>query len=423
MIQSVFEMHSPLHRDRETNLRSSFTIIIDFYTFLFMVERMGKHLSLSSALLPIPQSSFVDATTTVGSAIVSLDTNTDCLLVMEDDHYVGVLTASHLFFQSRYPRTAKAKHAAIHTRVLYPETEIWEAAEEMVEKRTYTLPVFDAMGQVMGIVTAKSILQALSDYPEIVADICTKIEFRKPITAPIDSSVGTVYKLMRNQNVSRVVLIDEEEKLAGIVSRSDLRDSFAKPPPRDRFRSKNGEAHDFLYDEEQVRRLDAPIRNFATINVFSQSDTKDCDDIVPLLITTKSTSVVLVDQQRKPTRFLSTRDLLDAYTKVAKQESPIPIRITKPRKDMQVEQVNLLEELVYSHVEKLHQRHPVMEAQVSFKEAVSPVKNMRNVESKVIITFQNGDQLIGEGNERQELPSVRAALKKIEKQERRKSYD
>jgi len=127
-----------------------------------------------------------------------------------------------------------------------PETLLREAARTMVRNRVSGLPVLTD-GAVVGIVTEGdflrqeanrdqpyrfSLLDALfgdgpSDAPaaERVAEVMTEIV----VTITADVTIGEAARVMSDQRLKRLPVVDEEGALIGIISRADVVNAFTKP--------------------------------------------------------------------------------------------------------------------------------------------------------------------------------------------------
>lgn len=120
-------------------------------------------------------------------------------------------------------------------------TTLNQAWQHMREHRVQALPVVDATRRVIGIVTKTDFLhfagadggmgpgarlsallrgtmQADPDQPEVVGQIMRKTVRTAPVTLPIVQLVP----LMADGGVHQIPIIDEEHRLAGIVTQSDM---------------------------------------------------------------------------------------------------------------------------------------------------------------------------------------------------------
>jgi CBS domain-containing protein len=104
----------------------------------------------------------------------------------------------------------------------HPETTLMAAAELMRLLNVGSLPVVEDE-RVVGIVTDRDIVVrglALGFNPRSasVADVMT----RNVLTCSVDEDVEDVAQQMRDLQVRRLLVVDERERLLGIVSLGDL---------------------------------------------------------------------------------------------------------------------------------------------------------------------------------------------------------
>jgi CBS domain-containing protein len=127
-----------------------------------------------------------------------------------------------------------------------PDTLLKEAARTMVRNKVSGLPVL-VDGALVGIVTEGdflrqeanrdqpyrfSLLDALfgegpSDPPsvETVAEVMTELV----ISTTPEVTIGEAARVMANQRVKRLPVVDEDGVLIGIISRADVVNAFTKP--------------------------------------------------------------------------------------------------------------------------------------------------------------------------------------------------
>jgi len=98
-----------------------------------------------------------------------------------------------------------------------PETPLSEAIELLVRHGISGLPVTDADGTIVGVVTEKDMLALFHESASCVAEIMTPNPHSFTVDAPL---VDVVDCLMAKS--FRRVLVHENGKLVGLVSRADL---------------------------------------------------------------------------------------------------------------------------------------------------------------------------------------------------------
>ncbi|MFF8598004.1 CBS domain-containing protein [Streptomyces sp. NPDC015232] len=105
-----------------------------------------------------------------------------------------------------------------------PATSVGEVARLLSEHDISAVPVLDEDDRVLGIVSASD----LAARPQPAA----KYLMTAPaITVHAEETVGDAARLMVRRGVERLPVVDEEERLVGIVTRRDLLRAFLHPSP------------------------------------------------------------------------------------------------------------------------------------------------------------------------------------------------
>ena len=114
-----------------------------------------------------------------------------------------------------------------------PETPIKEAAQLMFRHRVSGLPVVDDSGKLAGIITEADFLrlevargEAEDPRPiEIVGEVMSS----GVVTVGPEEGIAEAAKIMVVQDVKRLPVVDDEERLLGIISRLDIVAVFTRP--------------------------------------------------------------------------------------------------------------------------------------------------------------------------------------------------
>jgi uncharacterized protein (DUF39 family)/predicted transcriptional regulator len=99
-----------------------------------------------------------------------------------------------------------------------PDDDVKLVAKKLVEKGIDHLPVVDETKALVGIVTSWDIARALASGKGRLAEIMTK----RVITASWNESVDVVARRMAKHNISGVPVVDEANRVAGIVTTDDI---------------------------------------------------------------------------------------------------------------------------------------------------------------------------------------------------------
>lgn len=113
-----------------------------------------------------------------------------------------------------------------------------EATDLMLDKHISGLPVLNADGHLIGIITAGDLISALNNgngmhgplrliarkcrNPKRMGTIVDDLMTRNPITIKTTDTLQVAIALMDNNNIKRLIVTDDTNRVIGIVSRTDL---------------------------------------------------------------------------------------------------------------------------------------------------------------------------------------------------------
>ncbi len=127
------------------------------------------------------------------------------------------------------------------------DTRLKEAARVMVRNHVSGLPVVDASGKLVGVVSEGdflrqeasrdrthevSLLDALFGEEELEvasAETVGEVMSRNVVTITPEATVGEAARVMARRNVKRLPVVDLDGELVGIMSRADVVNAFTKP--------------------------------------------------------------------------------------------------------------------------------------------------------------------------------------------------
>lgn len=143
----------------------------------------------------------------------------------------------------RLNQSIKAKHIMTRTVVSVPvDTPLEKVAEVMAAHRISGVPVIGASQQILGVISEKDFLREITDtqilslmhfIERCLKNILCSVESlrsrtaRDLMTAPAitldgEASLSQIAGLLRARNINRIPIIDERQRVIGIVARSDV---------------------------------------------------------------------------------------------------------------------------------------------------------------------------------------------------------
>lgn len=128
----------------------------------------------------------------------------------------------------------------------HPDSTLKSAAAEMVRNGVSGMPVVDAEGKIVGMITeadfvateaqkdmerGRRLLDALYVTAEPVPgdELVRNAMATPPILVPDHVNLSSAARIMHERGVKRLPVVDEEGKLVGIISRADIVRAFVRP--------------------------------------------------------------------------------------------------------------------------------------------------------------------------------------------------
>ena len=122
------------------------------------------------------------------------------------------------------------KNMTINPVTTTPDMGVFEAFELMKNEGVQRLPVLDNDGNLVGIISEKNITSAAADREVSIVEfalLLSKIKVgdvmtKEVITVSVDDPVELAARKMSDNDISILPVVDNNGKLVGVVSRSDL---------------------------------------------------------------------------------------------------------------------------------------------------------------------------------------------------------
>ena len=356
---------------------------------------------------------------TLASALAMIKSSHDAVFVFDKNkNFLGLIAPYYALFTKRCPHTCKVKTIMIYPPKIIKTTPIFEIADFMVSTRIYNLPVFARNNQIIGVITAKNLMKETLENKNNFRKINQNIEIEKASTAEEESTVGDIYKLLRQKGTTRIVIINKKGKLISIISRRDIEEALMKPTQRQRFSGKSSNISDYAFNQESITRFDKPISKFYTSNVLTAPKESDLAKTLQKLINSNKNSLVLVDKNNFPSGIISNRIILKAIAKL-KTKKEIPIIFRKPTEKATDYEMDKILDLLQKFGQKMDKISPVKQIRINFKKSRNPKGGIILFDISLQIEFFSGKIFFAEVKNRKAELAIREAIKRIEKQERR----
>jgi len=354
----------------------------------------------------------------LGSILDHVSSSTDPIFIFNDkNEFCGVISPSYVLFKRRFPAGTKVQTAMIMTPHITKNSRIYEVASHMLATQVYTLPVFEGIDIIEGVVRGKDLIQSLLKNPDLLAQVSAMIEITKPLTATMHMSVGEAYSTIKKEKSSRIVVVSKSGILEGIITRRDLQSAFLAPADRHRSGKNKGTAvRSTNFEEEELKRFDFPISEFYNTDVKTVEKGAKLKEIIACMVEHKVNSIVLVDRINKPVGIVSVRSILTALTKVSPAPQ-IPIELSDKNKLFIDGEREKVMEILSKFAIKESKRVPIKGLEYIIEAAKNPKGKVIAYEPSLFVQFTNGEKYGTKVSNKNLYAATKEAVKKIAAQE------
>lgn len=244
-----------------------------------------------------------------------LSTSHDAAFVFNSENkYIGVISPYFTIIKSSLPGNTKVEHCLTHTAKVYLNYPLAKVCELFIQSKIHYLPVFDKSEKFLGIISARRILSYFKDKPILIESksiFKVKIEeiikkrWQGLITVFEDDMISQAIHLFRTKKISKLIVINQEKKLKGVLSYYDLIKLMIS--------QKYSNHHDERSGGDKISFYNYRVKNFAKSYVLTLSKERLLIEAINLIINKKIGSVIIVDKERHPLGIITTRDIFRFY--------------------------------------------------------------------------------------------------------------
>lgn len=249
------------------------------------------------------------------------------VVVRDGGNLRGVVTRRQLTASHRHPN-AKVGSLVWHVPTVEPTTDVREVARLMLDGDARLLPVCEGP-HLRGVVTADAILaavqEALTDVT--VGDAATD----DLLTATPETTVGTALNTLREHRITHLPVVDGGRPV-GVLSLHDLTgistraveksrggapvgfDAHGGPGSHGGYRTHGGFG---AREGDRVRLLDLPVRDVMSTPARTTRSGQSLADALDEMFAAGGSSLVVVDDDGRPTGIVTKSDVLRMLTREA----------------------------------------------------------------------------------------------------------
>lgn len=259
---------------------------------------------------------------TLSSAIGKLASSHDAAFIFNNKNkFLGVINPYYsLIKSSAYDGNTKIEHVLFHPPHISTKDPLSRIAKLMNESKIHYLPVFDDNKIFIGITSARRILAFMKNLEIVKIKIgqMSHTQKGKVITIQLTDPISKALNLFKEYKTSKIVVVDKNGKLKGILSHYDLIPYIMAPGKKTR-RGGRG---------EKPRFKETLVKNYAKTTVLTLSPKDSVTEAIEQVLSKEIGSVILIDHESHPVGIVTTRDILDLLQDDKKRKK---VRVTTKR--------------------------------------------------------------------------------------------
>ena len=320
------------------------------------------------------------------------------IVVTEDGEYTGIINQKQLI-QSHIQDEAKVRGLVRSAPRVRRTDDVREVARVLVESGAKIAPVFEG-DNLWGIVSEEGILEAVLDNLETldVADIYTD----EVVSVTDDTQIGRSINMLRENNISRLPVVDEGGQLTGMVTTHDIADFAVRDMERQQKGDRSGDID---------RVLDIPVYDIMSSPVATTTAGATVKSAVEQMLDNDYAGLVVTpDDDETVAGIVTKTDVLRALTYTEEDHM-----------DVQVTNIKLLDTLTREEIREeiqqtadKYQDMQVQHAHVRFHKHKEKLRGTPLIQCQVRLRTNKG-QVAGSGEGYGADTAFNVALDKLER--------
>jgi len=319
------------------------------------------------------------------------------IIVTEGGEYEGVITQKQLV-QSHVEDDAKVGAMVRSAPKVELTADVRKVARVLVEGGTKVAPVFQG-DELWGIITEDAILEAVLE--NLDALTIEQIYTEDVITIEEGTNVGQIVNLLRKHSISRLPVLDDSDKLTGMVTRHDIVDVVVRDMDKATRGDRSGEIE---------RVLDMPVYDIMNSPVETADPSDSVRDAVARMLERDFGGLVVTDDADHVIGIVTKTDVLRALTFT--EEEHMDVQITNISLLDTISRADIREDI--SDVADKYKAMQVQHAHVRFHEHKEKLRGTPLIQCQIRLRTNKG-QAAGSGEGYGAEMAFNVALDKLER--------
>lgn len=242
----------------------------------------------------------------LANVLSKLSTSHDAAFVFAENKFLGMINPYYSVIKASHPGNTKVIHCLSHPPKIFLNFPLVKVCDAFIQSKIHYLPVFDEKEKFLGIISARRVLDYLKDLPIFKIKIETFIkEKARPIVAVYeDDSIAKAVSLFKSTKLSKLIVINRDMKLRGVLSYYDLI-AYVMIPKKSPGRGER--------TGKKVHYLNHQVKNLFKTSVLTLKKENFLFEAIKLILDKKIGSVIIIDEERHPISVITTKDILKFY--------------------------------------------------------------------------------------------------------------
>jgi CBS domain-containing protein len=349
--------------------------------------------------ITLPDFIEVDADKRLGKIRAIFDReNPKGLVVTNDGGYVGIISEKQLV-KSHVEDNTKAAALVRSAPKIDRHEDVREVARMLVEGNVKLAPVFEGE-KLVGVITEDAILEAVIE--NLDALVVEQIFTEDVVTIGEKDRVGRAINLLREHGISRLPVVDDDDRLVGVITTHDIVDFVVRDDRRQGRHDRRGDID---------RMLDLPVYDLMTSPVLTAGPDESVRETVARMLDNDVAGlVVTVDGEPGVAGVVTKTDVLRALTFTEQEQMDVQITNVSLLDTISREEIT---ESITSVVDK-YQQMQVHHAHVRFHEHKEKLRGTPLIQCQIRLRTSHG-QVAGSGEGYGAEHGFHVALDKLER--------
>lgn len=251
------------------------------------------------------------------------------------------------------PTKTKIENVMMHPPYVNKDQNFEEALKFLFQTGFRAIPVVDDKGNVVGLFTVLDAIQVLKD-DELMKNKTAEEVMSPAIVIHKDEDIGKARVLMREKNISRLPVVDDEDKLVGEVTVLDLLKAIQ---PKERISW-------YSMAAEKLTIMNTPVSTVMNDTPLTAEKSAKLSEIIEKMLAAGERGCIIVENDY-PLGVVTTRDIIELWLSSRKEEG-VCIHYSGLEEDDEFV-MDTVDRIVSDTVQKIHSIYPVQYFHIHIK--------------------------------------------------------